>query len=124
MGLTSWKGAKVRKSDVATAKNYLTEDEIRALNRVVTMYLDYAEDQAQGRRPMYMADWEEKLNAFLQFTGREVLDHAGSITAELAKAPAETQYEEFSARRVQEEDAQDKADELNRVAKRLEGKNE
>ncbi len=67
MGLTSFKGAKVRKGDVDIAKNYLSEDEISGLNRIVTMYLDYAEDQAIRQIPMYMADWEEKLDAFLRF---------------------------------------------------------
>ena len=74
MGLTSFKGAKVRKDDVDIAKNYLAEDEISALNRIVTMYLDYAEDQASKHIPMYMADWEEKLNEFLRFMGRNVLE--------------------------------------------------
>ena len=100
MGLTSFKGAIVRKSDVGIAKNYLTQHEITELNRVVTMYLDYAEDQAKRHTPMYMADWEEKLNAFLQFTGREILDNYGSISAEIAKQLAEDQYEKFNAQRI------------------------
>ena len=88
MGLNTWKGAKVRKGDVATAKNYLTEDEIKGLNRIVTMYLDYAEDQAQRQQSMAMADWEAKLDAFLQFNESEILDNAGSISAALAKEKA------------------------------------
>jgi len=72
MGLTSWKGAKVRRPDVIIAKNYSTEKELKALNRIVTMYLDYAEDQAEQYQPMFMRDWVEKLNVFLQFNKREV----------------------------------------------------
>lgn len=70
MGLTSWKGGKVRKRDVTIAKNYLSEKELKSLNRIVTMYLDYAEDQAERQRPMYMKDWVDKLNAFLQSSVR------------------------------------------------------
>lgn len=99
MGLTSFKGAVVRKSDVATAKNYLTQNEITELNRIVTMYLDYAEDQAKRQAPMHMADWEEKLGAFLQFTGREVLDNYGRVSAEIAKQLAEDQYAKYDAHR-------------------------
>lgn len=103
MGLTSWKGAKVRKADVHVAKNYLNEEELRGLNRIVTMYLDYAEDQAERHVPMHMRDWVERLDGFLRFNGREVLDNAGSISAALAKARAERQYELFEERRRAEE---------------------
>lgn len=99
MGLTSFKGAVIRKSDVAIAKNYLSQAEITELNRIVTMYLDYAEDQAKRHCPMYMKDWEEKLNSFLRFTGREVLDNCGVISAEIAKQLAEEQYERFDTNR-------------------------
>jgi len=99
MGLTSFKGAVVRKSDVSIAKNYLNKEEISELNRIVTMYLDYAEDQAKRHIPMHMADWEEKLNSFLQFTGREVLDNYGTVSAEIAKQLAENEYEKFDAHR-------------------------
>ena len=99
MGLTTFKGAKVRKSDVTIAKNYLNREEIENLNRVVTMYLDYAEDQAKQRIPMYMRDWEEKLNAFLKFTGREVLENAGSISKEVADSLARKQYDLFDEHR-------------------------
>ncbi|MDP2846809.1 MAG: virulence RhuM family protein [Humidesulfovibrio sp.] len=99
MGLTSWKGAKVRKADVHVAKNYLNEDELRGLNRIVTMYLDFAEDQATRHVAMHMKDWIERLNAFLRFNEREVLDNAGSISAALAKIRAERQYERFEERR-------------------------
>jgi len=95
MGLTSFKGAVVRKTDVSIAKNYLTKDEISKLNRIVAMYLDYAEDQAKRHTPMHMADWEEKLVLFLRFTGREVLDNFGIISAEIAKQLAENgQFQE------------------------------
>lgn len=103
MGLTSFKGAKVRKGDVDIAKNYLSEDEISGLNRIVTMYLDYAEDQAIRQIPMYMADWEEKLDAFLRFNGREVLQNAGRISAEVARQRAGQQYELFDSLRRQQE---------------------
>jgi hypothetical protein len=99
MGLTSFKGAKVRKTDVDIAKNYLTQDEISSLNRIVTMYLDYAEDQAQRHIAMHMSDWEEKLNAFLRFNGREVLTNAGKISAEIAKQKAEEQYAKYDSNR-------------------------
>lgn len=99
MGLTSFKGAVVRKGDVSVAKNYLSENEINELNRIVTMYLDYAEDQARRHNPMHMVEWEEKLNSFLQFTGREVLNNYGTITAEIAKQLAEKQYEQFDTYR-------------------------
>lgn len=103
MGLTSFKGAKVRKSDVTIAKNYLNQDEISNLNRIVTMYLDYAEDQAKQHIPMYMKNWEEKLNVFLQFTGRKVLDNAGNVTKEFADILAIEQYNMFDENRRKNE---------------------
>ncbi|MDD4653288.1 MAG: virulence RhuM family protein [Methanothrix sp.] len=105
MGLTSWKGAKVRQSDVLVAKNYLLADEIAQLNRLVSMWLDYAEDQAQRRRPVYMKNWQEKLDAFLQFNQRAILEHSGSISMEEARAMALEQYHTFSRRRIEESDA-------------------
>ncbi len=78
-GLTAWKGGKVRKPDVTVAKNYLHENEVVELNRIVSMYLDYAEDQARRRKILYMRDWREKLDAFLQFNQREFLTHAGRV---------------------------------------------
>jgi hypothetical protein len=99
MGLTSFKGAVVRKGDVAIAKNYLTQVEIAELNRIVTMYLDFAEDQAKRYIQMHMSDWDQKLNAFLQFTGRQVLDNYGAISAEIAKQLAEDQYEKYDENR-------------------------
>lgn len=100
MGLTSWKGDKVRKQDVKVAKNYLTEKEMKSLNRIVTMYLDYAEDQAERNQPMYMKDWIEKLNAFLQFNGREILENAGKISAKVAEQLAVQEYEKFNQNRL------------------------
>lgn len=103
MGLTSWKGKKVRQSDVSVAKNYLEEDELKSLNRIVTMYLDYAEDQAERHQPMYMKDWNKKLDAFLQFNGREVLKDAGRISAEIAKDLALVEYEKYRTARLKHE---------------------
>ena len=99
MGLTSFKGAKVRKSDITIAKNYLTQEELENLNRIVTMYLDYAEDQAKRHIPMYMNDWENRLDAFLQFTGRSVLDNAGHISREAADKFVNEQYAIFDHNR-------------------------
>jgi hypothetical protein len=98
MGLTTWRNApkgKILKPDVVVAKNYLTEKELKALDRIATMYLDYAEDQAERRIPMTMADWEQKLNAFLQFNQRDLLDHPGKVTAEIAKSFAESEFENY-----------------------------
>ena len=98
MGLTSWRNApkgKILKSDVSVAKNYLSLDEIDSLNRIVTMYLDYAENQAKRKIPMTMEDWANKLNAFLQFNEYEILNNSGKVTAEIAKAFAESEYEKY-----------------------------
>lgn len=104
MGLTSWanqsKGGAPRKSDVATAKNYLNEDEIEALNRIVTAYLEFAEMQALARKPMTMRDWIAKLDDFLRLGDRDVLTHAGHISAEVAKAKALAHYEQWHARQL------------------------
>ena len=123
MGLTTWKGAKVRKADVTVAKNYLNDDEVRQLNRIVTMYLDYAEEQAERRKPLYMRDWREKLDGFLQFNERDVLKNAGRISAEIAKQLALGEYEKFERKRIAEEadasDEPDAVDELEVTAKEL-----
>jgi hypothetical protein len=98
MGLTNWKNSpngKVRKSDVSIAKNYLTEDELKPLNRIVSMYLDYAEDQAEQGNVMTMKDWSEKLNAFLQFNQKEILQDSGNVTAAIAKEFAEQEFEKY-----------------------------
>ena len=96
MGLTTFAGNQPTLREATIAKNYLNEDEIKVLNRIVNMYLDYAEDQAMQHIPMYMSDWEEKLNNFLTFTGRKVLQNSGHISAENAKKIAEEQYEIFN----------------------------
>ena len=100
MGLTSWQGAKVRKRDVTIAKNYLKEKEIEELNRIVTMYLDYAEEQARSRKTITMQQWAEKLNVFMQFNERDLLTHPGTVKAEVAKRLAENRYDEFHTNRL------------------------
>jgi len=98
MGLTTWEAApdgKIIKSDVSIAKNYLTQDETASLNRIVSAYLDVAEDMAMRRIPMTMRDWSERLDIFLRATDRTVLDDAGSITAEIAKEHAEAEFEKY-----------------------------
>ena len=98
MGLTTWEGApegKIHRYDVVVAKNYLSHDELQVLARIVNAYLDFAEMQAMRQIPMTMADWETRLNGFLTLWDREVLQDAGRITAELAKAKAETEFEKY-----------------------------
>ncbi|TXI91721.1 MAG: hydroxyacid dehydrogenase [Neisseriales bacterium] len=123
MGLTSWAGSKVRKMDVDTAKNYLSQEEVEELNRIVTMYLDYAEDQAKKRKTITMAEWEQKLDAFLSFNERELLTHAGKIRANVAKQLAEERYDLFDKYRQAHELKQANADdlaELEQIAKEVE----
>ena len=101
MGLTTWTrspGGPIRKADVGVAKNYLREDELRELQRIVGMYLDYAEDQARRRHTMTMTDWVAKLDAFLAFNERDVLGHAGTISHALAVEHAEEELERYQAR--------------------------
>jgi hypothetical protein len=100
MGLTSWHGAKVRKADVTIAKNYLNEKEIAELNRIVSMYLDFAEDQARRRRVLYMRDWREKLDAFLKFNERDILTNAGRVEKAVADRLALDEYDKFQTRRL------------------------
>jgi len=122
MGLTSWKNApdgKIIKTDVSIAKNYLKEQEIKSLDRFITMYLDYAEDQAEQGIPMTMNDWVHKLNAFLQFNQRDILENPGLISAEIAKAFAETEFEKY--RIVQDQLFESDFDKL--INKELGGKN-
>ena len=104
MGLTTWKNAPngmIRKPDVSIAKTYLTETEMDDLNRIVSMYLDYAERQAKKGQVMYMRDWVKKLDAFLQFNEEAVLQHSGRVSHEVAKALAEQEYDKFYARQLQ-----------------------
>lgn len=123
MGLTTWKNAphgKILKPDVSIAKNYLTEKELKSLDRFVTMYLDYAEDQAERRIPMTMEDWAKKLNAFLQFNERDILENPGTVSQAIAKSFAESEFEKY--RIVQDRLFESDFD---KMAKRLEsGKDE
>ena len=100
MGLTSWTGALSKRTDAEIAKNYLSSDELDTLNRIVSLYLDFAELQAKSHKPMYMKDWIQKLNDFLKLSGKELLSHAGKISAELAKQKADTEYDKFKERTV------------------------
>ena len=98
MGLTSWAGAMPRRSDAEIAKNYLSENELDTLNRIVSLYLDFAELQAKSHTPMYMKDWIQKLDDFLKLSGKALLNHAGKISAELAKDKADAEYYKFRER--------------------------
>ncbi|MCI2046886.1 MAG: virulence RhuM family protein [Faecalibacterium sp.] len=117
MGLTSFKGTKVRRGDVTVAKNYMTQEEISQLNLIVNMYLDYAELQAKNHKVMHMADWEAKLDGFLQFNGQEVLHNFGKVQREVADKLALAEYEKFDTHRKAVEAAD--VDELTADVKRL-----
>ncbi len=106
MGLTTWKGAVVRKGDVTVAKNYLRGKEIAELNRIVTMFLDFAEDQAKRRKQVFLKDWRERLDSFLAFNERPVLPGAGSVSREEADRKAQAEYERFAQRRREEAEAE------------------
>ena len=97
MGLTNWPGSAIRKADVEVAKNYLAPDELDVLNRIVAMYLDFAELQAMNRKPMYMRDWTAKLDDFLRLNERDILTHAGTVSHEDALDKARAEYETFRA---------------------------
>ena len=113
MGLTSWAGSERGKpplrADAGIAKNYLRQDELEPLNRIVTAYLEFAEVQAMGRRPMAMADWIAKLDEFLSLADRAVLDHAGRVSQEQAKLKAEAEFEKFRAARINAESEVERA---------------
>ena len=98
MGLTSWTGGLPKRTDAEIAKNYLFPEELDTLNRIVSLYLDFAELQAQSHKPMYMKDWIQKLDDFLKLSGKELLTHAGTISAELAKQKANQEYDKFKER--------------------------
>lgn len=100
MGLTTYRGAKVRKQDVSIAKNYLNADELSALNNLVEQYLIFAQGQAMRRVPMHMGDWIKKLDAFMSINDRDILNHAGKISHENAKQLADAEYEKFHAQRI------------------------
>ncbi len=102
MGLTSWRGEKVRKTDVSVAKNYLSQEELDTLNRIVTIYLEFAELQALNRKPMYMADWITKLDDFLRISDRDILTHAGRVSHQDALANAHAEYEKYRQQRLGE----------------------
>ena len=98
MGLTSWTGGLPKRTDAEIAKNYLSPEELDTLNRIVSLYLDFAELQAQSHKPMYMKDWIQKLDDFLKLSGKELLTHVGTISAELAKQKANQEYDKFKER--------------------------
>ena len=98
MGLTSWTGSLPRRTDAEIAKNYLSADEVDTLNRIVNLYLEFAELQAKAHIPMYMKDWVQKLDDFLRLSNRELLTHAGKISAEIAKQKADAEYDKFRER--------------------------
>lgn len=110
MGLTTWKNAsqgKIRKTDVSIAKNYLTEDELKDLNLIVDQYLSFAELQARNRKPMYMTDWIKKLNDFMTLNEKEILEHAGRISAKMAKELAEAEYNKYRKKMIEAEDVKE-----------------
>ena len=97
-GLTSWTGALPKRTDAGIAKNYLSPDELDTLNRIVSLYLDFAELQAKSHKPMYMKDWIRKLDEFLSLSGKDLLTHAGTVSAEIAKQKADTEYDKYQKR--------------------------
>lgn len=122
MGLTTWKNApkgKIRKTDVSIAKNYLSKDELKELNLIVDQYLSFAELQARNRNPMYMSDWIKKLHDFLTLNDKEILEHAGKISAKMARELAETKYEKYRQKMIDIEDAKE-IKELEEGLKKLE----
>lgn len=121
MGLSTWKGALVRKTDVTVAKNYLNPEEIEELNRIVVMFLDYAEDQAKRRKQVFMRDWQEKLDGFLVFNERRVLPDAGKRSREQADTHALKEYARFEERRraLEEAETEKAIRELEQTAKKL-----
>ena len=120
MGLTNWRGAKARKADVIIAKNYLDEGELRALNNLVEQYLVFAEGQAMRRIPMHMKDWIKKLDGFLTLNDRNILDHAGKISHQMAKELAEAEYDKFHRQRLQMEARKADEDDFQELAEKLE----
>lgn len=110
MGLTSFKGDEVRKGDVTVAKNYLNQSEVDELNRVVNMWLDFAEDQARRRQQIFLRDWQEKLDQFLQFNDRDVLKGAGTISKKMADDKAQAEYEQFAEQQRRLKEAEGERD--------------
>ncbi len=127
MGLTSFKGKQVTKADTKTAKNYLSQEEISELNRIVVMWLDFAEDQAKRRKQIYMKDWQDKLDSFLEFNDRDVLDGAGGVSHKAAMTHAESEYETFAANRralLEAEGERTSIEALKAAANKLKGRKE
>ena len=117
MGMTNWPGSNIKKTDVAIAKNYLNENELDQLNRIVNQYLEFAELQAMQRKPMYMKDWISKLHGFLVLNDREILNHPGKISHKAAETYALKEYEKYKA---QEQKRLDNAeDELDKAMKKI-----
>lgn len=127
MGLTNWKGDIVRKSDVATAKNYLKEEEIAGLNLIVSMWLDYAESQAKRRQQVFMKDWQEKLDGFLRFNEHDVLSNAGHVSKKQADDYARREYDRFEVKRrefIESKAEEEYIKDLEQVVKQLPDKSE
>lgn len=110
MGLTSYKGEEVRKGDVTVAKNYLSQDEVSELNRVVNMWLDFAEDQARRRQQVFLRDWQDKLDQFLQFNDREVLQGTGTVSKKMADEKAQAEYSQFAEQQRRLKEAEGEKD--------------
>lgn len=110
MGLTSYRGEEVHKGDVTVAKNYLTQDEVSELNRVVNMWLDFAEDQARRRQQVFLRDWQDKLDQFLQFNDREVLQGAGKVSKKMADEKAQEEYSQFAEQQRRLKEAEGEKD--------------
>ncbi|MBK7962156.1 MAG: virulence RhuM family protein [Bdellovibrionales bacterium] len=124
MGLTTWKNSPagaIRKQDVSVAKNYLSEEELAALNRTVVMYLDYAEDQALKGKPMHMSDWIKKLDGFLQFNEKNILTNSGKISQKMALEHAESEFNKYEGQLRQVESSQSSSD-FDELAKKLTSK--
>jgi hypothetical protein len=119
MGLTTWKGDVVRKGDVTVAKNYLNEGEIGELNRIVVMFLDFAEDQARRRKQIFMQDWAARLDDFLRFNERRVLDNPGTVSREDAERRARDEYDKFQERRRIEVDETAEREHLEEIRKTI-----
>lgn len=110
MGLSSYKGEEVRKCDVTVAKNYLNQDEVSELNRVINMWLDFAEDQARRRQQVFLRDWQDKLDQFLQFNDREVLQGAGNVSKKMADEKAQAEYDQFAEQQRRLKEAEGEKD--------------
>lgn len=110
MGLTSYKGEEVRKGDVTVAKNYLSQDEVSELNRVVNMWLDFAEDQARRRQQVFLRDWQDKVDQFLQFNDREVLQGTGTVSKKMADEKAQAEYSQFAEQQRRLKEAEGEKD--------------